>query len=82
MGESPMYKNYILKQKCKSTSQHISITTDRREVLLMVTYQKLFSDSGCFIGFTVYVDGEHFETCEAEDLNEVVRRAKRQTSYY
>ena len=48
----------------------------------MVTYQKLFSDSGCFIGFTVYVNGEHFETCEAEDLNEVVRRAERQTSYY
>lgn len=48
----------------------------------MVTYQKLFSDAGSFEGYTVFIDGEHFETCEAENLKEVVKRAERQASYY
>lgn len=42
----------------------------------MVTYEKLFSDGGNFVGYTVYVDGEHFETCDPNDLHEVLRRAK------
>ena len=42
----------------------------------MVTYEKLFAEDGSFVGFTVFVDGKHFETCEYYNLHEVVRRAE------
>lgn len=43
----------------------------------MITYERLFSDGGCFVGFTVYVDGEHFETCDIADLHNTIERAER-----